>query len=101
MCNCTQTEGFQQSLSKAKSLTDKTGETHVVYVHKAVGRSFVRKESELNDELNICCYFLPNGKEVVYTPKEVAKTANVDSSKISVDSSTDILPAKKAIKKAK
>lgn len=76
MCNCENVEGFKQSLSKAKSLTEETGETHVVYVHHAVEHSFVRKESDLSDDLGICCYFLPNGKEVQYNPKEtVSKVA--------------------------
>lgn len=99
MCNCQTIEGFQQSLSKAESLTKSTGETHVVYVHKAVGMSFVRKESELNNELAICCYFLPNGKEVIYTPKVAEKTSNIDNSNVEI--SVETIQPKKTTKKTK
>lgn len=71
MCDCKKIEGFQQSLSKANFLTAQTGEIYVVYFHKAVNLTFVRKESDLNDDLGICCYFLPDGTEVEYKAQPV------------------------------
>lgn len=87
MCNCQDTEGFDQSLSKAKFLTESTGEVHVAYVHKAVNQSFVRKESDLSDELGICCYFLADGTEVKYKRKSksmerVPANKVIDSSEV-------------------
>jgi hypothetical protein len=72
MCNCAKTPGFKEKLALAKKQTEKTGETHVVYVHKASNTVFMRKQSDLNDSLGICCYFLPDGTEVEYksTPEE-------------------------------
>jgi hypothetical protein len=79
MCNCKNTNGFNQKLAEAKALTAETGQTHVVYAKEVPGQGkfvFMRKESDLNDALGICCYFLPDGTEVVYTPKPKAKTAH-------------------------
>lgn len=80
MCNCKDTNGFKQKLAEAKKLTDETGEVHVVYVHKATQTVFMRKETSLNDELKICCYFLPDGTEVEYTP-EVSKQIKAKAKK--------------------
>ncbi len=75
MCNCKETNGFAERLAEAKRLTEETKEVHVVYVHKKVNLPFMRKEKDLTDALGICCYFLPDGTEIIYTKKEVvAKT---------------------------
>jgi len=74
MCNCKNTDGFKQKLAEAKKSTEETGETYVVYAKEVPGHGkhvFVCKESALTDELGICCYFLSNGKEVIYTLKNV------------------------------
>ena len=68
-CTCENTIGFKEKLAEAKKLTEETGQTHVVYVHKAVGQVFMRKEKDLHNNLGICCYFLPDGTEVIYVPK--------------------------------
>lgn len=75
MCNCKDTNGFKQKLAQARNLTAETGETHVVYALEVPGHGkhvFLTKESLLTDELGICCYYLPNGKEIEYTP-EISK----------------------------
>ena len=83
MCDCKKIEGFSQSLSKANFLTAQTGETYVVYVHKAVNLTFVRKESDLSDDLGICCYFLPDGTEVEYKAQPVVEQPTEETSVIS------------------
>jgi hypothetical protein len=73
-CNCKETNGFKEKLAEAKRLTTETGETHVIYVLNVPNNGkhvFLRKESDLNDSLGICCYFLPGGTEVEYTPRNV------------------------------
>lgn len=69
-CGCENTQGFKQKLSLAKERTNTTGEIHVVFVMKAVGQVFVCKETDLTDEMGICCYFLPDGTEVHYKVKK-------------------------------
>ncbi len=69
MCNCKTTPGFNEKLREAAGKTKTTGEIHVVYVYKKSGTIFIRKESELNDEMGICCYFLSDGTEVIYQKK--------------------------------
>ncbi|WDF45251.1 hypothetical protein PQ459_10105 [Chryseobacterium sp. KACC 21268] len=79
MCNCKNKVGFKQKLKEAEKLTKETGDLHVVYVHKATDTIFVRKETDLNDDLKICCYFTPDGKEVLYvqkTDKEKVETTD-------------------------
>ena len=74
MCNCKYTNGFKQKLAEAKQLTEETGRTHVVYALNVPNNGkhvFMRKLSDLNDSLGICCYYLPNGEEVEYTTPEV------------------------------
>ncbi|MEC4050598.1 hypothetical protein OX284_014255 [Flavobacterium sp. SUN046] len=66
MCSCKETKGFSEQLAIAKKLTEQTGETHVVYVPKAVGVPYMRKESDMVGDLGICCYTLPTGEEVPY-----------------------------------
>lgn len=83
-CNCRNTEGFNSKLSLAKKETEKTGEVHVVYVHKASNTVFMRKESQLTDALGICCYFLPDGTEVEYKKSEIIDTTD-EVKDISVD----------------
>ena len=73
MCDCNKTLGFKEKLAEAKALTAETRQNHVVYVHKATASVFMRKESDLTDALGICCYYLPDGTEVVYVPKAKAK----------------------------
>jgi len=70
-CDCTKTTGFREQMAKAKAETERTGETHVVFVQKAVGMAFMCKESVLTDDFGICCYYLPTGQEVVYKPKNI------------------------------
>ena len=91
MCNCTKADGFKAKLSEAQKLTNETGETHVVYVHKAVNMAFVRKETDLNDELGICCYYTPDGKEVEYVSK-ASKKANKKTQK-EAETATETDPA--------
>ena len=71
MCACTETYGFKYKLKEAKRLTDITGVVHVVFSKQIVNQVFVCKESDLTDALEICCYFLPSGVEVVYVKKNV------------------------------
>src|ERR1700712_4178385 len=75
-CACEKTQGFKQKLSLAKEKTQSTGKIHVIFVMKAVGQVFVCKESELTDELGICCYFLPDGTEVEYIFRNKSKTSS-------------------------
>jgi UDP-N-acetyl-D-mannosaminuronic acid transferase (WecB/TagA/CpsF family) len=85
MCNCKNTDGFKLKLAEAKALTVETGQTHVVYALEIPGNGkhvFMRKESELNNSLGICCYFLPDGIEVVYTPRHKAKTTHKKVKKV-------------------
>ena len=79
MCNCKETTGFKQQQAEAKRLTELTGGQHVVYHMKAVGLNFVGKETDLNDELGICCYYLPDGTEKLYTPSSAIAKMNVTS----------------------
>lgn len=69
MCDCKKTEGFSEKLREANALTQSTGELYVVFVLKPLKAVFVCKEADLNDEMGICCYFTPDGTEVLYTPK--------------------------------
>jgi hypothetical protein len=85
-CKCEDANGFQEKMSLAKKQTRLTGEIHVVYVHKAVNQTFMRKETELNNDLGICCYFLPDGTEVEWSDKvakeikaKVTKQAKADA----------------------
>ena len=71
MCACTDTYGFKDKLKQAKLLTATTGQVHVVFSKQIVNQVFVCKESDLSDALDICCYFLPSGVEVVYVKKNV------------------------------
>lgn len=76
MCDCKKTDGFKQKLVEAKTLTEQTGETHVVYSKEVPGQgkfAFMRKQSELSDALGICCYYLPDGTEVEFTTVETKK----------------------------
>ena len=71
MCNCKETNGFKEKLAEAQRLTAETGEVHVVFAKQVVGHgkfSFMRKETDLTDELGICCYYLPDGTEKEFTP---------------------------------
>jgi hypothetical protein len=71
-CNCKETNGFKEKLAEAKRLTAETGELHVIYaldVPRQGKHVFLRKESQLNNNLGICCYFLPDGTEVEYIPR--------------------------------
>jgi len=79
-CKCEDANGFKEKLALAKKQTRTTEETHVVYVHKAVNQAFMRKETELNDELGICCYFLPDGTEIEWTA-EVSKEIKAKAKK--------------------
>lgn len=86
MCNCKNKVGFNEALRKAKSLTKTTDEQHVVFYMPLVKEFFVTKESELNDELGICCYFNTDGTEVEYTPKgenQIAEDSKDESGDIS------------------
>lgn len=93
MCDCKKTDGFKQKLAEAKKLTEETGETHVVYTKEVPGQGkhiFLRKETDLNDELGVCCYYLSDGTEVEYTlevSKEI-KTKAKKQSKIDAKNQT-------------
>jgi hypothetical protein len=74
MCNCKNTTGFQQKITEANQKNISTGLIYVVFVIKNTSQGdlvFMAKESDLNDELGICCYFLANGKEVDYVKKNI------------------------------
>lgn len=86
MCNCQETPGFNEKLKIAKQLTEQTGETHIVYVRKAVGHAYIRKESDIANAVGICCYFLPDGTEV---------EINTDANNIEV-SNTEVITPKRA-----
>lgn len=82
MCNCKETSGFKEKLAEAQRLTAETGETHVVYAKQVVGHgkfSFMRKETDLTDELGICCYYLPDGTEKPYTAQPIINEMDVVS----------------------
>ncbi|WP_027381872.1 hypothetical protein [Epilithonimonas caeni] len=81
MCDCKNKVGFKDKLREAGKKTKDTGILHVVYVHKATDSIFIRKESDLNDELNICCYFTPDGKEVLYVKKTVENSETIKDDK--------------------
>lgn len=83
MCNCQETPGFNEKLKIAKQLTEQTGETHVVYIRKAVGHAYIRKESDIANAVGICCYFLPDGTEV---------EINTDANNIEVNNPEVITP---------
>lgn len=74
MCDCKNKVGFKEKMREAQQKTKDTGDIHVVYVHKATDSVFVRKETDLNDDLGICCYYTPDGKEVIYVKKAVELT---------------------------
>ena len=88
MCACTDTYGFKDKLKEAKRLTDATSVVHVVFSKQIVNQVFVCKESDLTDALEICCYFLSSGVEVVYVKKN-----NV------VPEQPIVLPTQKTLKK--
>lgn len=96
-CNCQKTPGFKEQLRIAKTMTERTGETYVVYVHKATKSVFMRTESSLTDELGICCYFLPDGTEVLYTPKA---TETIQAEEVEVVQPEVVTKTKKAAKDA-
>lgn len=80
MCNCKQTNGFNQKLVEAKQLTTETGESYVVYAKEIPGHGkhvFVIKEDSITDALGICCYFMPDGTEKIYT--QISSIEVVDS----------------------
>ncbi len=83
-CNCKETNGFKEKLVEAKRLTAETGEVHVVYVLDVPNNGkhvFLRKESNLNDDLGICCYFLTDGTEVEYVPTVVETIEAIETIK--------------------
>ncbi len=99
-CNCEKANGFQEKLGLAKRETKKTGETHVVYVHKATNTVFMRKESDLNNDLKICCYFLPDGTEVEWTDKkakELKKEADKKAKEAAKNATNDIEVAEEVV----
>ncbi len=82
MCSCKEANGFKEKLHQAKTLTEQTGEIHVVYVHKAVKHAFIRKEIDLTDALGICCYYLPDGTEKPYIPSSGVSEMNVEGAEV-------------------
>lgn len=77
MCNCKKTNGFKEKINEATILQNQTNEVHAVFVLNGV--VFCCKESELSDELGICCYFLIDGTEVVYTKKSINEIEVIDA----------------------
>lgn len=104
MCNCKNTDGFKLKLAEAKALTVETGQIHVVYALEIPGNGkhvFMRKESELNNSLGICCYFLPDGTEVIYVPKHKAKTTQKKVKKVVKPEVKEVVEAPTATEETK
>ena len=69
-CNCKNTQTFKDKLSVANTLTEQTGETHVVFIMEAVKEIFVCKLADITDDFNVLSYFLSDGSELAYTSQK-------------------------------
>lgn len=92
MCNCKNTNGFKEKIKEATQLQNQTNEIHVVFVLNGI--VFCCKESELSDELGICCYFLIDESEINYIKKSINEIEVIDAKIIFPG-----LAEKKAVKK--
>ena len=78
MCNCKNTNGFQEALRNAKNLDLKTDKKHAVYIKNKT--AFVGELNTVKKTVGICCYFLSNGEEVLIEAQEVqSKTKEINT----------------------
>lgn len=78
MCNCKKTTSFKENLNIAQNKTIESGEQYVVFIMEKVEAIFVAKESQLEDYLQIECYYLPDGTEKKYISKNAESIQLVD-----------------------
>lgn len=69
-CNCKNTQTFKDKLNIAKTLTEETGNTYVVFIMEAVKEIFVCKLADITDDFNVLSYFMPDGLELAYTSQK-------------------------------